>query len=590
MRVGRFKILLLLALITIAAYPQHAAAVSYEFELGLLAVSSDEGIVVPASITLRPGRGEVSLEPADLLHPSLRVSTEVAFHIAALTAGVNPYSYSLSVRFGTDRELGGPSASAFIASSLLLVMRWGLLPRRDVSMTGMVSLTGLVVPVAGVELKAKAAGKAGFREILVPLGEEELANSSLRGSDSKAVGVCSILEAASLLGGLNGVPLPTVLSNVSLPREVLNVFARDARRFYAAIRNLSSYVEEGFVEAHINPIVSAFDDALKEDPYSAASLAFAAGYVLAANVTSTRGFSFVEEVFGVSYDEALSRARAVLANVSAELEREGACSLPSLSALAAAEVRLYLAEQARNATAPGTKVLGLMRALSAETWAKAAAAAADEPPYVPCALVADVARYLAEYAERGYEYLRSIQETSEVEIRMPDERDVRLWLEDALRYAREGNYIRSIGVSLYVISVLETAFAFAPGMDRGCVERHLLMLAASSMLYRKTLPTLLVWRYAKKYAGILDEAGLGRNTGWALLVDAASWMLLPLSLAALSEQPAYEKVSTVYKLAPSMGVAIILAEAAAVALVGYASMRASIAPSASSSNTESEAN
>jgi ATP-dependent Lon protease len=61
----------------------------------------------------------------------------------------------------------GPSAGVTMATALLSAVT-GLQARRDVSMTGEISLRGRVLPVGGIKEKVMAAHRAGIRTIVIP--------------------------------------------------------------------------------------------------------------------------------------------------------------------------------------------------------------------------------------------------------------------------------------------------------------------------------------------------------------------------------------------------------------------------------------
>ena len=61
----------------------------------------------------------------------------------------------------------GPSAGVTIATALLSVLT-GMKVKRDVCMTGEITLRGRVLPIGGLKEKTMAAFKSGMRTVIIP--------------------------------------------------------------------------------------------------------------------------------------------------------------------------------------------------------------------------------------------------------------------------------------------------------------------------------------------------------------------------------------------------------------------------------------
>jgi ATP-dependent Lon protease len=98
------------------------------------------------------------------------------------------YLWSHAAEFGIDANLikqngvhvhvpaggipkDGPSAGVTMASALASLYT-GRKVRNDTSMTGEITLSGLVFPVGGIKEKVLAAHRAGIRHIILPLRNE----------------------------------------------------------------------------------------------------------------------------------------------------------------------------------------------------------------------------------------------------------------------------------------------------------------------------------------------------------------------------------------------------------------------------------
>src|SRR3712207_1639489 len=74
----------------------------------------------------------------------------------------------------------GPSAGVAMATAIVSVMT-GIPVRRDVAMTGEITLRGRVLPIGGLKEKLLAAQRGGIKTVLIP---EENAKDLVEVSDS----------------------------------------------------------------------------------------------------------------------------------------------------------------------------------------------------------------------------------------------------------------------------------------------------------------------------------------------------------------------------------------------------------------------
>lgn len=113
----------------------------------------------------------------------------------------------------------GPSAGVAIVIALISMFTSTTIPS-TISMTGEISLRGLVLPVGGIKEKVIAAHRAGIQRVLLPSRNKKNAESEL---PSKLLSSISILYVDSLLDALSAVfestspnVLPTPLNDTAL--------------------------------------------------------------------------------------------------------------------------------------------------------------------------------------------------------------------------------------------------------------------------------------------------------------------------------------------------------------------------------------
>ncbi len=553
----------------LAIFSNVAVGAVYSARLGLLAVEPGdmEGLVIYARVELGPGSGGLVVEPGGLVDELLYVSTLIGFRVAALLSGVPPDWFNASVVIETSQQVGGPSASGFISATFYDFLH-GFTPRGDeVTMTGMVSLTGLVLNVAGVEQKLHAAASRGFQVILVPAAEAKPVEGV------EVLPVCDVADAASLVAGVEAPAVPGAPVPVGAELPAAGRFREAALRFMGYAARLLPLLPGREAES-LNSTLEAARMLLEESPYAAASLAFSTLYDAARLVSTLHNFTAVEQALGITLEDAMSEARAAVDDArAAVLGDGGSCDLWRLAALAAAAYRLHMAEVAAGSDEP----LALLRALSATLWARTVEGLRG--PLVSCASAEAAARFMVDYAETGLQYLRLLAQSRLI----PAVANTTLgdWVRDARSALEAGDWVTALGLSVYVVSQVESVLAHST--TTSCVLEHsrrLLSLAGGYALF----PAAHFIDYAEAYlrANLTSVAPpdamvafMGATaSSWSLVVLAAEAYSKPAPAAAASAPPASPPVGGGAGLPAEAGYAIAIAAASLAALASAAAARA----------------
>jgi ATP-dependent Lon protease len=137
-----------------------------------LSVSEYGGDVMSVEVTLMDGKPNFILsgQLGDVMQESARAAMSYV-HSKARDLGINPNAFDshaihVHVPAGAIPK-EGPSAGIALATALISAFT-GRAVRRDVAMTGEVTLRGNVLPIGGLKDKTLAAHRAGIRTVLMP--------------------------------------------------------------------------------------------------------------------------------------------------------------------------------------------------------------------------------------------------------------------------------------------------------------------------------------------------------------------------------------------------------------------------------------
>jgi ATP-dependent Lon protease len=163
-----------------------------------LAYTEAGGDLLKVEVLPLPGEGKVELTGSlgDVMKESARIAISyIRAHAKEL--GVDELFYKnkdLHIHFpegATPKD--GPSAGAAMVTALVSALS-GVSVRRDLAMTGEVTLTGKVLPIGGLKEKTMAAAAAGVKTVLIPADNMR----ELPELDPEAVKVLEILPCRTL--------------------------------------------------------------------------------------------------------------------------------------------------------------------------------------------------------------------------------------------------------------------------------------------------------------------------------------------------------------------------------------------------------
>ena len=141
-----------------------------------LAWTSVGGVIMPLEVAVMDGTGKIEITGS--LGDVMTESSKIAISLVRV----------LSPRYGIDPEFyqnkdlhihapegavpkNGPSAGVTMTTALVSALS-GIAVRRDVAMTGEITLHGKVLPIGGLKEKTMAAYKSGIKTVVIPAENE----------------------------------------------------------------------------------------------------------------------------------------------------------------------------------------------------------------------------------------------------------------------------------------------------------------------------------------------------------------------------------------------------------------------------------
>ena len=130
------------------------------------------GEILSVEVILSIGKGKLTItgKLGEVMRESIQAATSYV-KSKSISLGINPkdfenYDIHIHVPEGATPK-DGPSAGIAIFNSLVSSLTNNKI-RRDVAMTGEITLRGRVLPIGGLKEKIYAAGRAGIKKVLIP--------------------------------------------------------------------------------------------------------------------------------------------------------------------------------------------------------------------------------------------------------------------------------------------------------------------------------------------------------------------------------------------------------------------------------------
>ena len=141
-----------------------------------LAWTSVGGVLMPLEVAVMEGTGKIEI--TGCLGEVMTESSKLAVSLVRLLSA----GYGIDPDFYKNKDLhihapegavpkDGPSAGITMTTALISALS-GIAVRRDVAMTGEITLHGKVLPIGGLKEKSMAAYKAGIKTVIIPKENE----------------------------------------------------------------------------------------------------------------------------------------------------------------------------------------------------------------------------------------------------------------------------------------------------------------------------------------------------------------------------------------------------------------------------------
>ena len=160
------------------------------------------GEILSIEVLLSIGKGKLTItgKLGDVMKESIQAASSYV-RSQALSLGINPldfdkYDIHVHVPEGATPK-DGPSAGIAIFNSLVSSLT-GIKIKKDIAMTGEITLRGRVLPIGGLKEKLYAASRAGIKTVLIP-EENKKDLSEINKDITHSIKIVSVNDAKSIL-------------------------------------------------------------------------------------------------------------------------------------------------------------------------------------------------------------------------------------------------------------------------------------------------------------------------------------------------------------------------------------------------------
>lgn len=291
-----------------------------------------------AKVTVGDGGAQFTLDLDDLAAKNTgaqwNAATASAAAVATLASALDPGT--IDVTYKVTGPIDGPSGGAILTVGTLAGLRGDTL-QKDVTMTGTISPDGTVGRVGEIPAKLRAAAKAGFKRVLLPVvnlaasGEASTTDMVAYGSSLglEVRGVDTLSQAYEAFTGVQLIPAGTSIPTLSAPVTAAATETTIALldRLRSRARDVARTVRTGIVDDGIARAEAALS---RGDIASAYGIAVDAYTVLVRNEGAARTTALIAA-------DGIERARAALRADIAALRTRAAAALTNGSQVAGAD-------------------------------------------------------------------------------------------------------------------------------------------------------------------------------------------------------------------------------------------------------------